>query len=82
MAYNETLSFLSGSHVADGWGKAWAMAVWSEFSLDSWCHLVERRMLGGAQGHLRSWPLPLRACGQYWDRLATVVVRTDKEHIL
>lgn len=71
-----------GSHVADGWGKAWATAAWRESSLVSWCHLVERRMLEGGQGRLRSWPLLPRVSGQCWDRLAAEAVRTDKARIL
>lgn len=80
---DETLSsFHSGSHAVDGWGKAWAMAAWKESSLASWCHLVERRMLEGGQGRLRSWPLHPRVCGLCWDRLAAEAVRPDKWHIL
>lgn len=75
-------SFRSGSHAADGLGKAWVTAAWNEYSLDSWYHLVERRMLEGGQGRLQNWPLLLRPYEQCWGHLAAEAVRTDKEYIL
>lgn len=75
-------SFLSGSHAADGLGKAWVTAAWNEFSLDSWCHLVEKRMLEGGQGRLQSWPPLLRPYEQCWGHSAAEAVCTDKEYII
>lgn len=77
-----TLSFHPGSHVAGGWGKAWVMAAWKEFSLASWSHLVEKRMPQGGQGRPLSWHPPPRVCGWCWDRLATEAVCSDECCIL